>query len=239
MKKNLKYKNIKIADAGYVINLPERTDRKESVLNILNKLEITNWELEDGVKFEDPFWKKFGCTKAYLNIFEKALRNGYESIIIFEDDIKITQMIDEDKIDKIFRNLRKESKKYDLVALGTRPFWESSIIKDSDFFGTVSKCLCTQAFLYKRKFMEYAVNCLKDFQNPDSPYYRIFIDEFISYNSTDEKNDRIPNTRFNVGISIPLMFTQMMSYSDNEGCVMNYEGWIEDSYWSALNNGKQ
>jgi len=237
-KKYLKYKNIKLADAGFVINLPERSDRRKNVIDVLKKLKITGWQFEEGVKFEDPFWKKFGCTMAYLNIFEKAIQNGYESIIIFEDDIKITQMIDEDKIDKVLRNLMKESKKYDLVGLGTRPFWESCIIKDSDFFGTVSNCLCAQAFLYRRKFMEYALNHLKDFQNPNSPYYRIYIDEFISYNSTDEKNNRIPNQHFKVGISIPLMFTQIMSYSDNEGCVMNYEGWIEDCYWSALNNGK-
>lgn len=239
MKKKLKYKNIKLADAGFVINLTERIDRKENVLKVLDKLKITGWKIEDGVKFEDPFWKKFGCTQTYINIFENAIQNNYESIIVFEDDIKITQMIDEEKIDKIFRNLRKESKKYDLVALGTRPFWESSITPDSEFFGTISKCLCTQAFLYNKEFMEYTLQTLKNYQNPDSPYYRVYIDEFISYNSTSEKNERIPNQHFRLGISIPLVFTQMMSYSDNEGCVMNYEGWIEDSYWSALNNGKK
>ena len=38
--KGLYYKNIKISDAGYIINLPQRLDRRESVIKTLNDLEI-------------------------------------------------------------------------------------------------------------------------------------------------------------------------------------------------------
>jgi hypothetical protein len=35
-----------------------------------------------------------------------------------------------------------------------------------------------------------------------------------------------------------MIFTQAPSYSDNEQSHMNFEGWIEDSYWAALRNGE-
>lgn len=52
--KGVYYKDKKIADAGYVINLPHRTDRKESVIKLLNELEITGYEFIDGVILDNP-----------------------------------------------------------------------------------------------------------------------------------------------------------------------------------------
>lgn len=230
----LKYKDIKIADAGFVINLPERTDRKDNVTKLLNDLEISGWTFENGVSLTNE-WRKHGCTKTFLNIFEKAIENKYDSIIILEDDIKVTTHTTIEQIEKIFTDLTLYEDNYDLIAFGTRPLWESHIIEDSESFGRIcGDTLCAHAFLYKKSFIEYAYNLLKDFQNPESKYYKTIIDEFICYCTSN----RIPNKTFKVGITIPMIFTQGPSHSDNEGEFVNYQGYIEDCYWNAINNGK-
>jgi hypothetical protein len=117
----VRYKDIVIADKGYVINLPDRLDRREHVTNLLAELQISGWEFEDGVRFNNPEWRRYGCTQAYINIFKNAIDNNYESIIVFEDDIKKTNMISLEQIDKIFTDWPKQSKNYDFIALGTRP----------------------------------------------------------------------------------------------------------------------
>ena len=235
----LKYKDKKIADAGYVMNLPERTDRLEHVTKVLEDLEITGWKIHNGFRFEEPEWKRYGCTEAYMQIFEDALHNNYESIIVFEDDIRITDMINKEQIDEIFCNLENEMINYDYIAFGTRPLWESKVIKKTENFGTITNSLCTQCFLYRKNFMEYAIENLRSFKNPESPYYRVVIDEFISDCSSHDYICKKPNKLFRAGITIPMMFTQQPSHSDNEDSFMNYQGYIEDSYWHALNNGKQ
>ena len=80
---------------------------------------------------------------------------------------------------------------------------------------------------------------LKDFNDPNSTHYRVVIDEFISDCTSHDYICKKPNKLFRAGITIPMMFTQQPSYSDNEGDFMNYQGYIEDSYWNALNNGKR
>lgn len=235
----LKYKDKIIADAGYVMNLPERTDRLEHVTNVLEKLEITGWQINTGYRFEDHEWKRYGCTRAYMNIFEDAIKNNYESIFVFEDDIRITDMINDEQINQIFESLPEESENYDFIAFGTRPLWESKVVSKSNTFGTVTNCLCTQCYFYKKDFILYAYETLKDFTDPNSPHYRVVIDEFISDCSSHDYICKKPNKLFRAGITIPMMFTQQPSYSDNEGDFMNYQGYIEDSYWNALNNGKQ
>jgi hypothetical protein len=234
----VRYKDIIIADKGFVLNLPDRTDRRDYVLNTLNELNISGWEFEDGVRFDDPEWRRYGCTQAYINMFKKAIDNDYESIIVFEDDIKKTGMISLEQIDEIFKQWPIQSKKYNLIALGTRPFWESKITKDSENFGTLSNCLCTQSFYFNREFINYAYETLSCYNDPTCSHFRVVIDEFISDCCSHEQICKIPNKIFKVGITIPMMFTQSYGYSDNEQTFMNYEGWIEDSYWSALKNGE-
>jgi len=100
----LKYKDIKLADAGFIINLPERSDRREEVIKKMEELEITGYEFIDGVKFEEPEWARYGCTQSFINVFNKSVENNYESIIIFEDDLTQTDQITKEDIDKIFES---------------------------------------------------------------------------------------------------------------------------------------
>jgi GR25 family glycosyltransferase involved in LPS biosynthesis len=232
------YKGTKIADAGFVLNLEDRTDRRQNVELILRELGIEGYEFFNGVRLESDEWRRFGCTQTFLNIFETALISGYESIIIFEDDVKKMNSCSIEQVDKIFENWELGCENFDVIALGTRPLQGSKILQQSDYFGKLTNSLCAHAFYYKRDFMEHIYKNLKEFKNPESKYYKVYIDEFINDSCSHEIIYKTPNKLFNIGVTIPMIFTQSKSYSDNEMSDQNYDEWIEDSFWQALNNGK-
>jgi len=136
-----KYKRFVIADAGFVINLPKRTDRKEQVTKTLKDLKFSGWEFFEGITESDPFWHKYGCTQSFIKIFEKSIKENYKSIVIFEDDIRLASSCNVQDIDNIFRNWRKESKKYDLIGLGTRPLDDAKVLRESENFGKITNCV--------------------------------------------------------------------------------------------------
>ena len=69
------YKAQKIADVGYVLNLPSRLDRKIQISRILYDNHFTGWDFFNGEIIEDPEFKKLGCTISELNIFKKFLES--------------------------------------------------------------------------------------------------------------------------------------------------------------------
>lgn len=76
----------------YYINLDKRTDRLEHMKNVLSKFNInaTRWA---GVTKDDPCHRlnkgQYGCKLSHVNLIRHALENGYERIMILEDDIDI------------------------------------------------------------------------------------------------------------------------------------------------------
>lgn len=66
----------------FVINLPERTDRLLDIAEELNKWDIP-YELVNAIKHEKG---AEGLRLTVLSIFEKAVANNWESVLIFEDD---------------------------------------------------------------------------------------------------------------------------------------------------------
>lgn len=235
----ISYKGKKIADAGFVINLPHRTDRKSKTKEILDNLGFEGYEFIDGHVFDDPEWKKFGCTQTYINIAEIMMLNDWEDIIIFEDDIKIMNGVSINDIDDIFDNWDEAKQNYDLISFGSRPLPGAKINKDSERFGRVSNTLCQHAWYYQKNFIEYMYNSLKNLQNPEDMFYRVFIDEFVNDCCSHEQIYKTKNKLFKVGITIPLVFTQTGGFSDIENSEQNYDGWIEYCYWEAIKNGEK
>jgi GR25 family glycosyltransferase involved in LPS biosynthesis len=239
MRKKFKYKGKTIADGAFIINLPYRTDRKESATNLMNELGFTGWEFFEGVKYEDPYWHKWGCTQSFINIFKLALDENLNSIVIFEDDVRLTQNIDFNEIDNVFMDWKKNTKKYDLVGMGTRPLENAKIYRETKNFGRVTNCVCAHAWYFKKKFIKYFYNEMKDIMNEGSPNYRYIVDEFINDCCSTENRWRGHNKLFKVGITIPLIFSQSPGYSDNECQVHDYRCFIEDLYVNSLNRGDE
>lgn len=148
-KEGLFYKDIKIADAGYVINLPQRTDRKESVLRLLEGLGFHGFEFVDGVVMENPEFKKLGCTQSYLNIFQRFLKSDHQNVLVFEDDIKLMNGLTSEKLDEIFKNWHETTSRYDVVALGVKLLPRSKVFQNSPTDGSFKEMLCSQSLYYK------------------------------------------------------------------------------------------
>lgn len=68
-----------------VINLPERTDRLADFKKELIYLPCSNLRVVSGIKHTIPYK---GIATAHLNCVEIAKQNGWEAVLIMEDDIK-------------------------------------------------------------------------------------------------------------------------------------------------------
>jgi len=68
-----------------VINLPERTDRLTQFKEQLVYLPCSNLQIVTGVKHNIPYK---GIAQAHLNCVMLAKQNGWDSVLIMEDDIK-------------------------------------------------------------------------------------------------------------------------------------------------------
>jgi autotransporter strand-loop-strand O-heptosyltransferase len=238
--KGVYYKNIKISDVGYVINLPHRTDRKENVIKLFNQLEITGYKFIDGIVLEDPDLKKFGCTKTFINIFKEFLKTDNQNLIIFEDDIKLMNGVLDADINKIFNGWDEITRTYDVVSLGTKLLPRSEIKMNGDNHGSFEEMLCAHSFFYHRNFVEHLVSLMSDFLNPENDFYKCAIDMFLNdcSSSTYRFIHNEKHKKFNFGITAPMLFTQGPSFSDNEQKEQDYEDDIEQSFWESLNKSK-
>jgi len=239
IKDKFKYKDIDVADAAYILNLEHRVDRKDNTIKILEELNFTGWDIYKAVKIEDEKWKKYGCTQSHLDIFKDAIDKKYKSIVIIEDDIKVSHMATIDDFDSVFNGWNSNSQNYDLIALGARPTVGANIIRNSKNFGTCSNCLCTHFWYYTEEFMKYTIEELNDYQNEESKNFRVIIDEFICDCGHGKNGYKHHNKLFRVGITIPLLFTQSAGFSDIENNCHNYSEWIEYCYNTALKDGDE
>jgi hypothetical protein len=235
----LTYKGRKIADKSFLINLPTRVDRRIKSERTLRELGFKGFEIINGVRQLDPYWRAWGHVQSYLNCIENALISGSETLIIFEDDLKIMNGVGVQDFDNVFEKLDRFLEKYDLISFGSRPLPTSKIYRDDENFGTLTNTLCTQCFLLKRPFMQYFYDCVSNYKNLGHQYYKILADEFINDCCSHEIICKNKNRLFRVGISIPMLFTQENGFSDTLGCSENYDEWMEQCYWDAINNGKK
>ena len=238
--KGVYYKDKKIADAGYVINLPHRTDRKESVIKLLNELEITGYEFIDGVVLDNPEYRKMGCNAAYVNLFSKFLSSNSQNVIVFEDDIKLMNGVSKSEIDAIFDNWDETVSNYDVVGLGVKLLPRTEIKLKGKTHGSFEEMLCTQSLFYKRHFVEHWMTIMTEFLTPSSPFHKCAVDMFLNDCSSETyrfiHDDR--HKKFDFGITVPMLFTQGSSFSDSEGRDQDYEDDMERAYWESLNKNK-
>jgi len=71
-------------DKIYCINLPDATERWKLTKGEFKSIGLTNVKRMDGIYDPDGY---IGCNKAHVSVFKDAKANGYEKILIFEDDV--------------------------------------------------------------------------------------------------------------------------------------------------------
>jgi glycosyl transferase family 25 len=105
---------LKYFDKVYCINLKDRTDRWEQAQNEFNKLGIVDvverWE---AIKKDDG---NLGCTLSHKTLIEHCKEQGYQRVLIFEDDVLFVET-DTNKLEKAFKEL-EEMGNWDLFYVG-------------------------------------------------------------------------------------------------------------------------
>jgi GR25 family glycosyltransferase involved in LPS biosynthesis len=80
----------KFVDCSWVINLERRKDRLEHITKEFDKFNITfkRFDAIDGKKMgEDVRSSQVACLRSHVGVIKESLKNGYDRIAIFEDDI--------------------------------------------------------------------------------------------------------------------------------------------------------
>lgn len=145
----------------FIINLARRTDRKESMINMLNKFNLTNYEFVEAVDGNDQDilqefneLKKnktnivssghYGCLMSHIKTIEEAKKRNLKNIMILEDDI----ILDEN-FNKIINSTMVP--KYDMIYLG-------GIIPEIKFFplgwGKRNEIMGTYGYILKDSIYE-------------------------------------------------------------------------------------
>jgi len=104
------------------LNLYHRTDRNDSIKQILEKLQVPTNKIHRINGYYVPLNGHKGCTKSHIDALEYAKTQNLKNVLIFEDDVKISN----DEIDKFHNNLNKmfdllenNNVKWDVIMLGT------------------------------------------------------------------------------------------------------------------------
>jgi hypothetical protein len=75
---------------GFYINLDRRPDRREEFENEMDKYGYKDFfervSAEDAINEPDHIKKHYYCAQSFFNLFKRIYDEGYENVVIFEDD---------------------------------------------------------------------------------------------------------------------------------------------------------
>lgn len=121
----------RIKEHTYIINLKSRLDKRRLIKYKLNTFGLNDYTFFDAVNGTDPMYDDlydiveskgkytskgaFGLVITYINLLEDAYKNGYERILILEDDVNLHKNYFD--LVKKFTNVINDTK-YDIIWLG-------------------------------------------------------------------------------------------------------------------------
>ena len=211
--------NIKIADAGYYINLDESVDRKKNVENQIEKYNIKNLQrfraIVDPVKF-------LSCTKSHLEIFKIS---NEESILILEDDFQIHDICKinehefefEKTLQKVMTEL--ENIEWDVVLFGCNP--KTFLVPVTNLLSLNYKSTGSWAYIIKKRAYKYILD--------NSDYLK-------DYLAIDDWLCGLSNLGFNVYTTTPKLISHAVGFESTllPSGKVNYDTWIEGNYENYL-----
>ncbi|CAJ0580927.1 unnamed protein product, partial [Mesorhabditis spiculigera] len=128
-------------DQIYVINLEKRTEKRERVEKVLDNLGVEyqifrafegdqlvnnkSIKINYMKNYKDPFHQRtmkageVGCFMSHLKIWEEVVANKLEKVIVFEDDIRVSNGGIQ-RIEELVDDLKKSKMPWDLIYLGRK-----------------------------------------------------------------------------------------------------------------------
>lgn len=191
-------------DQIYLINLDRRVDRLSQTLEEFEKVGIVDYQRVSGIEHSNP---AIGCHLSHALVFSDALINGYDRILIFEDDVEFFPQA----VYTLEESLKELNPEWDMLYLGANldifPAYQISK-HTAKLIGAFS----THAHAIRRKMFKtlYDINVREDTKHNDVTY----------------SQDIHPN--YKCYMSIPLIAGQRDSYSDIMGTVMSSNSMMEE-----------
>ena len=136
----------------YVISLPHRIDRQESVKKEIGKLPIF-YSFYEGINghesnYNGPLLKgEYGVKATHIEILKRCIEENLESCFIFEDDVELHENI----LEELERSLQNIPSNVDMLYLGASHHVKPDLIKDNVY--KVNHSYCAHAvFINKSVF---------------------------------------------------------------------------------------
>lgn len=190
-------------DATFLINLPERQDRRLQAMTDLGELGIPFYLW---MATKDANGRK-GLVITMRSLLRYCIENDYRSVLIFEDDIN---PVCKDLIEIVNECMEELPDDYDLCYFGCNMHVQPN--RYSGHLLNSTGMYSTHATLYSRQAIEKIIPIL---------------DETTAYDITLVKEIQKDGRCFS---SIPLLFSQRTGLSDITGKTENYERFIEKRF---------
>jgi GR25 family glycosyltransferase involved in LPS biosynthesis len=195
----------------YVINLKERLDRKEHITTQLKKIDCENYILFEGVNgksIENPTRMPsgmFGLIKTYLKMYDDWKKNPQENILIIEDDCVFVDGFNK-KLEEYISNVPND---WDMLYFGANHNYHMG----KKTITINEKCI--------KLNNSYSAHCVLI-----KPH--VFEELIFGIQTFTIENDVMMSNlqkKYNAYSSSEALTTQLVSYSDIQNKVMDYN-WL-------------
>ena len=151
-------------DKIYCINLDKRTDRwTEFQRDVLEGLELDKGKFErisaiDTCMLDFEYSGAIGCSLSHLKIWKDMIDNGYDSVLIFEDDFKPLKSAKEFKY--IMSELYKNHPNFTVCCLGWHSKDYSVFFNRDDIFSFANGIASTSSYIISQKQAKLMYNAV-------------------------------------------------------------------------------
>jgi hypothetical protein len=143
-------------DAVLYINLAHRTDRKELILNEIQKIKnIDESQIYriDGVL--EPMCGHIGCGKSHINALELAITNNWSSVLVLEDDFCFNEHYDDEHSFNKIQNIE-----WDVMLLAQGYHYNQD--SDYDFLKTARRSTTTSGYIVRKHYYPVLLDNFKN-----------------------------------------------------------------------------
>lgn len=198
----------------YCINLDHRVDRWENAQKEFSKVGILDRVKRfSAIKLDDG---RIGLIKSNLEIIKNAKKNNLENVLIFEDDVRFVSDDTLKILDLAIKQTKQLKINWQLFYLGANT--HTKLIKIAPNLISLNNAFATHSLAYHKsiynKYIDYAENIKQIKKHTD------ILDVWMASEIQSKYVALMVN---------PLLTTQMNSYSDIEGRVVNYD-FIEERF---------
>ena len=197
---------------GFYINLIDRVDRKENLLSNFKLLDIPTLNMTH-IDAKKHHYGAIGCFLSHIHCLHKAKENGYDHILICEDDIQFTNVV---VLKKQLRKIIQNITNWDVIMLASNVISVEKITNVT-YCARVTGGMCATGYIVKSHYYDTLLQNFHEgikylFRNPRmTSQYAVDV-----YWKVLQKKD-------NWIIPIPLTVTQFSTFSNIENRIVNYD----------------